>query len=259
MLAAVGRLRARLRLPSGLLPRADVQRIVLVDSWLSSVFVGRSVATIAELCFAAQWALLLHELSHEGRRAHDGRARGRPDGRADDLRGGDLLVVRGAVHQLPGQHAGAVDLDQHVALLALALGLGLWWEARARAVARVPRRGPSRGWRAGASSLFMCTVDVPMYFTRFLADKAAGRAYLPLGPGPARCNSTRWVVTHALADWHEEMAWMGLYFSIAAVWASLALCVVYTLDGHLPQYRTDAAAVSWSPQAGVQSPGIRTP
>ncbi len=48
---------------------------------------------------------------------------------------------------------------------------------------------------------------------------------------------------------------MSLYFSLA-VWASLALCVVYTLDGHLPQYRTDAAAVSWSPQAGVQSPGI---
>jgi len=31
----------------------------MVDSWLSSVVVGRSVATIAEVCFAAQWALLL--------------------------------------------------------------------------------------------------------------------------------------------------------------------------------------------------------
>src|SRR5690348_3821737 len=38
-----------------ILPRADVQRIVLYDSWLSSVAVGRSVATVAELCFAAQW------------------------------------------------------------------------------------------------------------------------------------------------------------------------------------------------------------
>ena len=33
------------------LPRADVQRICLVDTWLSSVMVGRSVATVAELCF----------------------------------------------------------------------------------------------------------------------------------------------------------------------------------------------------------------
>src|SRR5262245_38283836 len=38
-----------------LFPRADVQRIGLIDSWLSSVLVGRLVATAAELCFMAQW------------------------------------------------------------------------------------------------------------------------------------------------------------------------------------------------------------
>ena len=32
-----------------LLPRADVQRICLFDTWLSSVAVGRSVATVAEV------------------------------------------------------------------------------------------------------------------------------------------------------------------------------------------------------------------
>ena len=41
------------------LPRADVQRIVLFDTWWSSVFVGRTVATIAELAFVAQWAIVL--------------------------------------------------------------------------------------------------------------------------------------------------------------------------------------------------------
>src|SRR6185312_4095907 len=44
------------------LPRADVQRICLFDTWLSSVTVGRSVATVAEVCFAAQWAIILHRL-----------------------------------------------------------------------------------------------------------------------------------------------------------------------------------------------------
>ena len=39
------------------LPRADVQRICLFDTWLSSVMVGRTVATVAEVAFAAQWAL----------------------------------------------------------------------------------------------------------------------------------------------------------------------------------------------------------
>src|SRR5262252_4817485 len=44
------------------MPRADVQRICLFDTWLSSVVVGRSVATVAEICFAAQWALVLYQL-----------------------------------------------------------------------------------------------------------------------------------------------------------------------------------------------------
>src|ERR1700733_15552876 len=45
-----------------LLPRADVQRICLFDTWLSSVAVGRSVATVAEICFAAQWTMILLQL-----------------------------------------------------------------------------------------------------------------------------------------------------------------------------------------------------
>ena len=42
-----------------ILPRADVQRICLFDMWSSSAFIGRSVATVAEVCFAAQWAITL--------------------------------------------------------------------------------------------------------------------------------------------------------------------------------------------------------
>src|SRR5262247_2008821 len=45
-----------------LLPRADVQRICLFDTWLSSIVVGRSVATVAEVCFALQWAIVLRQL-----------------------------------------------------------------------------------------------------------------------------------------------------------------------------------------------------
>jgi hypothetical protein len=45
------------------LPVYDIPRIVLIDSRLSAVMVGRSVATVAELCFATQWALALHRLA----------------------------------------------------------------------------------------------------------------------------------------------------------------------------------------------------
>src|SRR5262249_25559123 len=46
-----------------ILPRIDLERMCLWDSRFSSVFLGRSVATIAELCFALQCALLLFKLS----------------------------------------------------------------------------------------------------------------------------------------------------------------------------------------------------
>ena len=43
---------------------------------------------------------------------------------------------------------------------------------------------------------------------------------------------------------------MSLYFSLA-VWSSLALCVFYSLENHLPQYRTGAAIVSVSPDTAA--------
>jgi len=56
-------------------------------------------------------------------------------------------------------------------------------------------------------------------------------------PGPLeglRDASTRWVVTHDVAQWKDEIVWISLYFT-AAVWASLALCPVYSLGDYLPQ------------------------
>src|SRR5215471_9529793 len=46
-----------------ILPRVDLERRCLWNSPLSSIFVGRSVATVAELCFAVQCALLISKLA----------------------------------------------------------------------------------------------------------------------------------------------------------------------------------------------------
>src|SRR4029079_10504461 len=51
-----------------IVPRADVQRICVIDSWLSAVAIGRTVAMIAEVSFAAQCALLLRVFAIETRR-----------------------------------------------------------------------------------------------------------------------------------------------------------------------------------------------
>jgi hypothetical protein len=103
---------------------------------------------------------------------------------------------------------------------------------------------------------FLMTIDVPMYLSRWRAEVADGSKLLTPLEG-LRDVSTRWVVTHDLAEWKDEIAWMSLYFS-AAVWASLALCVFYSLEDRLPRYRTQATVASWSSDAPAV-PGNGTP
>ncbi len=78
---------------------------------------------------------------------------------------------------------------------------------------------------------FLMTVDVPMYLKRWRADMAMGNRGLRPLEG-FRDVSTRWIVTHDLSEWKEEIVWMSLYFS-AAVWASLALCVFYAVESQI--------------------------
>jgi hypothetical protein len=222
--APVGRFRKRqLRLSAvfvlgcgfrSLIPRADVQRFGLIDSWLSSVLIGRSVATAAELCFAAQWALLLH-------------AAARGVGSRFGVAVAWLLVPIVAVAEvcswsgvLTTCYLGNVAEESLWALAASLLvagGLIVW--ARRRAA-----RGP---FLAAALALgvlyiiFMLSFDIPMYMYRWLEDEARGRAYLALGQGLRDAWSRR-VVTFAWEEWRAEIPWMTLYFSVC-VWWSLAL------------------------------------
>jgi hypothetical protein len=67
---------------------------------------------------------------------------------------------------------------------------------------------------------FMFLVDVPMYWSRWVADEAVGRHYLSLSQGVLD-TSGRWVVSQQWQVWKSEVIWMTLYFSIA-VWLSIA-------------------------------------
>jgi hypothetical protein len=232
------------------LPRADVQRICLFDTWLSSVAVGRSVATVAELCFAAQWAIILSQL---GRMA------------GADTTSNIAWVIVPLILVAEGFSWYAVATTNY---LGNAIENSIWAVAFLLVGVALCRllpdiHGPVY-WAlliaivgiAGYLA-FLVTVDVPMYLARWRAGHAEGGKLLGFIEGLYDV-STRWVVTHDIAHWKDEIAWMSLYFS-AAVWASLALCVVYSLDGHLPQYRTEAAAVSWRAAAGEQLAIMRTP
>ena len=223
-------------------PRADVQRICLFDTWLSSVAVGRSVATVAETCFAAQWAIILHRL-------------GTMTGADTTLIAAWVIVPLILIAQcyswysvLTTNYLGHAIENSIWAVAFFVVGISLCrllleFNGPVRVVLAIAIVG------IASYLAFLMTIDVPMYLTRWQAGVAnGGRLLRPLEG--LRDVSTRWVVTHDLAEWKGEIAWMSLYFS-AAVWASLALCVCYSLQDQLPRYRTEATVASWSSNASA--------
>lgn len=60
---------------------------------------------------------------------------------------------------------------------------------------------------------------------------AKGSKHLSPLEGPYDASRRR-VATHGLVQWRAEIPWMSLHFT-AAVWASLALCLIYTPGNHL--------------------------
>ena len=211
-------------------PVYDVPRIGLLDSWLSSVLIGRSVATMAELCFVTQWALLLREAS---------RATGSVVGRTSATL---LLPLIATAETFSWYSVLTTSNFGHVveeslwglsaALLVTSL-FAIWPRCSARL------RPLLAAWcLAGVAYVaFMFLVDVPMYWSRWVADEVSGRAYLSLAQGVLDA-SQRVAVSRRWEDWHTEVAWMSLYFS-AAVWISLGLI-------HTPQLERRLAAVDRS-------------
>jgi hypothetical protein len=213
------------------LPRADVQRICLFDTWLSSVMVGRSVATVAELCFAAQWAIVLGVL---GKVANSDTAKNVAKAILPLI-----VLAEGCswVAVITTDYIGNV-LENSLWTLTFAL-IGL-------ALARLSYRFHGIAQRALAAVaagmagyvVFMATVDVPTYFGRWLTDLAAGKTYFGLFAG-LHDLATHWIVTHDIAQWHDEIAWMSLYFSMA-VWSSLMLAAFPLVKPLLLRYRIRA-------------------
>jgi hypothetical protein len=211
-----------------ILPRADVQRICLFDTWLSSVLLGRSIATVAELCFAIQWAIVIYEL---GRIAH-----------SDTAKNIARLIVPLIVLAEAFSWYAVISTN----FLGNVVENSLWTVAFTLVAVALVRLATSfRGivqWiiamtAVGAAGyvVFMSMVDVPMYVLRWQAHFADGQHLLGFFAGLQDLTS-RWVVTHSFAQWHNEILWMSLYFSVA-VWASLMLGGFGLVRHLLPRYR----------------------
>ena len=203
------------------LPMIDAPRLCLHDTWVSRVLVGRSIATIAELCFAMQWAVLLSEANAAVRRPFAG------------------IVGRSIVPVIV-----VAEVASWLAVLTTnnlfhAIENSLWTVTAALAItACATLRGDldDRGKRFMEAAigcgiayiLFMATVDVPMYVTRWLDGIAANRENLTLIEG-LRAIAERCRVAWDWNPWREDATWLTLYFT-AAVWLSIAL-------PHVPPFR----------------------
>jgi hypothetical protein len=195
-------------------PVFDVPRICVIDSWLSSVMIGRSVATVAELCFAAQWALMLHRISREANSVV---------GNIASVALVPLIAIAEACSWysvLTTSNIGHVAEESiwgfSVALLVASL-VAIWPRCTAA-------RRPLLLACCVAGSIYvayMFLLDVPMYWSRWIADEVSGRYYMSIAQG-ARDVSVRRLVSHRWQDWKSEVVWMSLYFSVA-VWISIAL------------------------------------
>ncbi len=206
-----------------ILPMVDVPRMCLHDTWISRIVVGRSVATVAELCFAAQWALLLHE---------GAAATGRPLTRLAAYALVSLILVAEAFSWSAVLTSNYLlhGVENSLWAFGAALGVAGFVNLRRR-VDRASRRFIDAAIAGGALYLlFMVFVDVPMYLSRWQADLAAGCGDLPVPEGwrqiLARCTVVRdWDA------WREDAVWLSLYFSVA-VWASIALAHAPQLQRH---------------------------
>jgi hypothetical protein len=200
------------------LPMLDVQRICLGDTVLSRIVIGRSIATVAELAFVAQWALLLREAAGREPRLF--------------VRQAALALLPLGVAAETASWLGVMTRDNllHAVENSLwTLGAALVLVALVALLDHADRRRRAAiavGIAAVSAYLaFMVAVDVPMYLERWR--QASGEAALPLAVGFQEV-LRRCTPTPAIAAWRADIPWLTLYFS-AGVWLSIALVAVPSL------------------------------
>ena len=198
-----------------LFPRVDVERVCVWDTWLSAILLGRTAATIAELCFALQCALFVHRLS--------------------DIIGMPLLALEARLFLplailaellcwhavLSLNHFGHAMEESLWALLMLLLSAT--FATAALAVTSPLRVMLIVGFMVYALGAGLTMAyDVTMYIRRWQLHAGGSRLTLATG---LRDSRHRRHPIFAWEIWREEAPWMTLYFSIG-VWTSLAMVLL---------------------------------
>jgi len=203
-------------------PRVDVERICFWDSRISVTFVGRTLATAAEICFGAQFSMTTAVLADEAR-FHKIR-------KMSDVFFWAICVAQcccwlGITTQRQIWHG----IEESIWAMTFA-GIGISFAILYLNLHRKSKRtGCDLGlFEAGelgyakrvlvfgtpmcvAYVIFMVLVDVPMYLNRYAADQARGASYLWVSDGVLSSMSCD-RVSKSMTDWAPEMPWMTGYF-----------------------------------------------
>lgn len=199
------------------LPRIDLERYCLHDNPLSSIFLGRSCATIAEICFGIQCALLLFNLGA--------------------LLDSSLMVNLSffivpiiIVAQLFCWYAAltlnhfwhAMEESAWVVMIILIMGSFIMSFNRVEGAYQV---FIAVGVASCLGSLYiMLYVDIPMYFNRNKNSVRTGIQSLSLSAGFKDVYHRR-VQTSDWGIWKKEVLWITSYFTLG-VWLSISMVII---------------------------------
>jgi hypothetical protein len=205
-----------------LFPRVDLERVCLWDTWLSTILLGRTVATIAELCFALQCGLVVQRLAD---------ITGMPLLNAGAHAFVPLVILAELVcwyAVLSLNHIGHAIEESLWALLMLILAAAFGTAALAAdGLLRSMLIAGFLVYSVGAG--LTMAFDVRMYLRRWRL-RATG-VQLTLATGLLDSQRRRHP-TLAWEVWREEAPWMTLYFSFG-VWTSLAMVLLESVASHL--------------------------
>jgi len=198
-------------------PRVDLERYCLHDSPLSSIALGRSLATLAEITFSIQCAIIIYQLGVF-------------------IEAPWIVIISYLVVPI-------IVLAQVFCWYATLTINHVWhgleelaWVvmivlAGACLIAGFGELSGSQTWVMSigliaclASLYVMLAVDVPMYFSRAKEARAAGVATLTMHQG-IQDSLRRRIQTYDWRIWKKEVLWMSSYFTLG-VWLSIAMMLV---------------------------------
>jgi len=196
-------------------PRVDVERICLWETWISVPFVGRVLATLAEVSFGLQFSMVICELA---------RAVNYPKTQwygklvfwaiclAQCCCWMGVTTRRQVYHGVEESIWASVFTGIAVAFALLARA-----QPRQASVCKPGCDGYVKRVLCFsfpgivAYVMFMVYVDVPMYLSRYHEDQLRGATYLWPSDGVFDMMDCK-VVSKSMNEWASEMPWMSGYF-----------------------------------------------